>query len=239
MKTNKYTKAVSYNFAYFLVSSLAYLVLTPIAIRVMGGEFYGLWMILFAVGQLSIIGTLGIESIVNKIASEVREGEDAGANILSSATVIVFIMALLVSVVLFVLRNLLAETINPSPVYLLQFKNALAVYALVIIPQFLIRVFHGFFLSQIMNRFVRTMDLLNSLLPLLGGVLLSLFIKNLFLLAAWNLLVSLVVLMCFFIKTRLGYPFALAAHTDNHQAHDGLFNIHVHRVRSHNTLPAV
>jgi len=62
MKPDKYIKAVSYNFAYFLVSSLTYLVLTPIAIRVMGGEFYGLWMILFAVGQLSVIGTLGIRA---------------------------------------------------------------------------------------------------------------------------------------------------------------------------------
>ena len=202
MKTNKYIKAVSYNFAYFLVSSLAYLVLTPIAIHVMGGEFYGLWMILFAVGQLSVIGTLGIESIVNKFAAEVNEEQNTGANILSSAILIVFSMALIIAVVLFVLRNFLAESINPSPGYLQQFKNALAVYALVIIPQFLIRVFHGFFLSQIMNRFARTMDLLNSLLPLLGGVLLSLLFKDLFLLALWNLLVSFLVLVLYIRKTR-------------------------------------
>jgi len=202
MKPDKYIKAVSYNFAYFLVSSLTYLVLTPIAIRVMGGEFYGLWMILFAVGQLSVIGTLGIEPIVNKFASEVHEEEDAGAKILSSAIMIVFSMASLVAVALFALRNPLAKSINPSPEYLQQFKNSLAVYALVIIPQFLIRVFHGFFLSQIMNRFARSMDLLNSLLPLLGGVLISLLIKDLFLLALWNLLVSFLVLGLYISKTR-------------------------------------
>lgn len=202
MTTNKYIKAVSYNFAYFIISSLAYLVLTPIAIRVMGGEFYGLWMILFAVGQLSVIGTLGIESIVNKFASEVNEGKESGTNILSSAIVVVFGAALIVAVALFALRNLLAESINPSAQYLLQFKNALAVYALVIIPQFFIRVFHGFFLSQIMNRFVRTMDLLNSLLPLLGGVLLSLVVKNLLVLSLWNLLISFLVLGLYIIRTR-------------------------------------
>ncbi len=202
MITNKYIKAISYNFAYFLVSSLAYLVLTPIAIRVMGGEFYGLWMILFAVGQFSLIGTLGIESIVNKFASEVQDGEDRSANILSSAIVIVFTTALLVAIALLIFRNLLAESIHPSTGYLLQFKNALAVYALVIIPQFVIRVFHGFFLSQILNRFARTMDLLNSLLPLLGGVLLSLFVKDLFLLAMWNLVVSLLVLVLYIMRTR-------------------------------------
>lgn len=202
MKPNKYIKAVSYNFAYFLISSLAYLVLTPIAIRVMGAEFYGLWMILFAVGQLSVIGTLGIESIVNKFASEVNEEQDAGANILSSAMTIVFSMALIVAVVLFALRNPLAESISPSPEYLQQFKDGLAVYALVIIPQFLIRVFHGFFLSQIMNRFARTMDLLNSILPMLGGVLFSLLFKDLFLLALWNLLVSFLVLVLYIFKTR-------------------------------------
>ena len=202
MKPNKYTKAVTYNFAYFVVSSLAYLVLTPIAIRVMGGEFYGLWMILFAVGQFSVIGTLGIDSIVNKFGSEVNDEPGAGANILSSAMLIVFSMALIVAVALFALRNPLAEAINPSFEFLQQLKNGLAVYALVIIPQFLIRVFHGFFLSQIMNRFARTMDLLNSLLPLLGGVLLSLLFRDLFLLSLWNLLVSFLVLALYILKTR-------------------------------------
>ncbi len=168
----------------------------------MGGEFYGLWMILFAVGQFSVIGTLGIDSIVNKFGSEVNDEPDAGANILSSAMLIVLSMAMIVAVVLFALRNPLAEAIHPSPEYLPQLKNGLAVYALVIIPQFLIRVFHGFFLSQIMNRFARTMDLLNSLLPLLGGVLLSLLFKNLLLLALWNLLVSFLVLGLYILKTR-------------------------------------
>jgi len=202
MTTNKYIKAVSYNFAYFLVSSLAYLVLTPIAIRVMGGEFYGLWMVLFAVGQLTIIGTLGIESIVNKFAAEVNETRNADANILSSALVVVTGMALIVAVTLFCLRGFLAERIDPSPAHLLQFRDALAVYSLAIIPQFAIRVFHGFFLAQIMNRFVRTMDLLNSLLPLLGGVMISLLYKNLVLLALWNLSVSLLVLGVYIVKTR-------------------------------------
>ncbi len=143
----------------------------------------------------------GFEPIVNKFASEVHEEEDAGAKILSSAIMIVFSMALLVAIALFALRNPLAKSINPSPEYLQQFKNSLAVYALVIIPQFLIRVFHGFFLSQIMNRFARSMDLLNSLLPLLGGVLISLLIKDLFLLALWNLLVSFLVLGLYIFRT--------------------------------------
>ena len=202
MATNKYIKAVYYNFAYFLISSLAFLVLTPLAIRVMGGEFYGLWMILFAVGQLSVIGTFGISSIVNKFASEENETQDTQSAILSSAIVIVLCMALAAAVILFFLRSFLAENINPSPIYFSQFKIALAVYALMIIPQFLIRVFQGFFLSQIMNRFARTMDLLNSLLPLLGGVLLALLYKNLIILAAWNLLVSLLVLALYVFKTR-------------------------------------
>jgi O-antigen/teichoic acid export membrane protein len=201
MTTNKYIKAVSYNIVYFLVSSLAYLVLTPIAIRVMGGEFYGLWMILFAVGQLSLIGTLGIETIVNKFAAEVKETYGADANLLSSAILVTLAMAFIVAAILFTFRGFLAQRIGPSPAHLTQFKNALAVYSLMIIPQFTIRVFHGFFLAQIMNRFVRLMDLLNSLLPLLGGVILSLVAQNLTLLALWNLFVSLIVLGVFLFRT--------------------------------------
>lgn len=204
--SNKYRQAVLYNFTYFLVSSLAYLLLTPLAIHVMGAEFYGLWMILFAVGQLSVIGALGITSIVNKFASEVTEQPDANDSILSSAILIVLAMALLVAGVLFAARGLLADGINPSVAYLQQFKDALALSALATIPLFLIRVFQGFFLSQIMNRFARAMDLLSSLLPLLGGVLLALFFKNLTLLAAWNLLVSLLVLALSILKARQVTP---------------------------------
>jgi O-antigen/teichoic acid export membrane protein len=67
---NKYLKAVSFNFTFFILSTMAYLILTPLAIHIMGNEFFGLWSIIFAIAQLTNIGTLGIGSIVNKFASE-------------------------------------------------------------------------------------------------------------------------------------------------------------------------
>jgi O-antigen/teichoic acid export membrane protein len=67
---NKYLKAISYNLIFFALSTLAFLILTPLAIRIMGNEFFGLWSIIFAIAQFTNIGTLGIGSIVNKFASE-------------------------------------------------------------------------------------------------------------------------------------------------------------------------
>lgn len=40
---NKYLKAVTANEFFFLLNTIAFLVLTPLAIRFMGEEFYGVW----------------------------------------------------------------------------------------------------------------------------------------------------------------------------------------------------
>jgi O-antigen/teichoic acid export membrane protein len=66
---NKYLKAVSFNFLYLITSTIAFLILTPVAIRVMGEEFYGLYVILSSIMLFSNIGNLGIGTIVNKFYS--------------------------------------------------------------------------------------------------------------------------------------------------------------------------
>lgn len=189
MTTNRYAKAISYNFLYFLLSSVVYLALTPLAIRVMGDELYGLWSILFAVAQFTSLGTLGIEPIVNKLAAEQVDDPAQTNRILSSALVIVLFMAALLALAVYFLRGVIARAINPSAAYLDQLNAAIAVYAVVIFPLFLTRVFRGFLLSRILNRFVRLLDTLYALLPLIGGVMIALYARDLFLMALWNLVV--------------------------------------------------
>ena len=189
MTANRYARAISSNILYFLLSSAAYLVLTPVAIRVMGDELYGLWSILFALAQFTSLGTLGIEPIVNKFAAENHEDPVQTNRILSSALVIVLVMAFALAIAVFFLRDLLTRAINPSSMYYNQLNSSIVVYVFIIFPLFLTRVLRGFLLSRILNSFVRLMDFFYALLPVIGGVLIAIFARDLYLMAIWNLVV--------------------------------------------------
>ena len=197
---NKYLKAISYNFIFFILSTLAYLILTPLAIKIMGDEFFGLWSILFAIAQFTNIGTLGIGSIVNKFAAEKNDSRAEDTSILSSAVIIVLPMALVTLIILLICRNLIVNKIDPSLIYLDQFKYALTICAFSIIPQFINKVFQGYFLSQIKNKFVRTMDFITSIFPLAGAVLITTIEKNLVWISLWNFFIQLMTLIIFWLS---------------------------------------
>jgi len=57
---NKYLQAISANYIFFGINSIFFLIITPIAIRIMGDELYGLWTILIAILLLSNVGSLGM-----------------------------------------------------------------------------------------------------------------------------------------------------------------------------------
>ena len=194
---NKYLKAISHNLIFFAISTLAFLILTPLAIRIMGDEFFGLWTILFAVAQFANIGTLGIGSIINKFASENNCTDSEASSILSSALIIILPMAFVTIFIIFVFKNVLVDTINPSITYIHQFNVALMICTLSIIPQFINKIFQGYFLSQLKNKFVRTMEFISSIFPLTGGVLITIFEKNLVWLSAWNLFIQIVIFFIF------------------------------------------
>lgn len=202
---NKYLKAITYNFVFFAFSTLAFLVLTPLAIRVMGDEFFGLWSIIFSVAQFTNIGTLGIGSIVNKLASENSCSDSEASNIISSALLITLPMAVVTACLVLLCLGFLVESIKPSITYLFQFKYALIISSLTIIPQFANKVFQGYFLSQIKNRFVRSLEFITSILPLLGGVVISVFYKDLIWLAVLNFFIQVGVLFIFIHAMTLSF----------------------------------
>ena len=167
----------------------------------MGDEFFGLWSILFAIAQFTNIGTLGIGSIVNKFGSENNNMDSEVSSIISSALIIVLPMAFVTFFILLGFRNVLVGNIKPSLTYLIQFKLALLICALSIIPQFITKIFQGYFLSQIKNKFVRTMEFISSIFPWIGGVLISAFEKNLVWLSIWNLFVPVAILFIYITST--------------------------------------
>jgi len=188
---NKYLKAISYNLFFFVINALAFIILTPLAIRIMGDEFYGLWTIIFAIMQFTNIGTLGIGSVVNKFASE-HENQDLNiGNIISSALLIILPMAILTAIILLVAKNIIIDHINIPNTYSEQFNQALTVCSICVIPIFFNKVFQGYFLSQIMNRFVNSVEFLSNIMPWISGIIIAVFEKNLLWISVLNLVIQL------------------------------------------------
>ncbi len=191
---NRYLSAISYNLAFFLLSSLSFLVLTPLAIHIMGEEFFGLWTLLFAIAQFTNIGSLGISQIVNKLSSEKEFADTETSHILSSALVVIIPMAIISTGILCLIVPTLVRSLNPSSEYILPLRDALYIGAAGILPAFLNKIYQGFFLSRLKNRFVRSTEFITSIFPWLGGVLIASYDKNLAWLSLWNTSIQFFVL---------------------------------------------
>src|SRR5574338_534100 len=107
---NRYVRAMGYNFFYFAAGAAFFLLITPLAIKVMGQELFGLWSILSSLMLFANVGTAGIAAIVMKFSAEASEGrslEDQVNDIMTAGFIIVLAMAFLVALMLWSAKDLL------------------------------------------------------------------------------------------------------------------------------------
>ncbi|HBG73895.1 MAG: hypothetical protein A2X25_03220 [Chloroflexi bacterium GWB2_49_20] len=191
---NKYSRAISANLIIFGISSIFYLAITPIALRVMGSEFFGLWSILYAVIQISGVGTAGMSSIVNKFASQAHNDTKIYfGEIIAGGVAIVLPLAILTAAVLLSLNGIIVSHLNISSLSLqIQFRNAILVVAISLIPLFLSRVYQGFLFSQLKHNLAKQIDLFYHIALWSGIVFISYMDKNLISIAIWCLFISII-----------------------------------------------
>jgi O-antigen/teichoic acid export membrane protein len=185
---NKYLRAISTNYIFFIINVIFFLLVTPLAIKAMGEEFYGLWMILTALMLFLNIGNLGIDTIVLKFSAESHFPANAqlkSNQILTVGYLIAFIMSIITASSFLLARNLIVNNINMNIELKAQFQQAILWVAAGIIPQFLIRVPYGFLLSQLRNRTARQFELFSSISLWMGAVVIALIEKNLVYIAIW------------------------------------------------------
>jgi len=212
---NKYLRAISANMIFFIISTVFFLVITPVAIKVMGEEFYGLWSILIALTLLSNVGALGINAIVMKFSSEAAAGnvEEGWNRVLTAGYLLVGAMAILITVVFVFSRNLIADNIRTSIEFKEQFRQALLWVAAGILPQFLSLVPQGFLIGQLKNRVARSIALFSSVSLWGGAVVLTLFEKNLVHITAWCFLTNLLAFGFYILSIqRHGWQFQWSFH---------------------------
>jgi O-antigen/teichoic acid export membrane protein len=185
---NKYLRAVSVNLVFLAANAIFFLAVTPVAIRVMGEEFYGLWAILSALMLFSSIGNLGVDAVVMKFSAEASAQGDPHTQsnrIMSAGFLIALTMSVITALSLMLVRNLVSDNISVSAELREQFRQALLWIAASLIPQFLARVPQGFLLSQLRNQIARQIELAASVLLWSGVVLIALLDRNLTAIAAW------------------------------------------------------
>ena len=188
---NKYYLAIFSNVLFFGINTLFFLLITPIALKVMGDELYGLWAIINAISIFSSVGTLGMSNVVNKYASEKGEFSiDIGA-IHTTGILVLIPMAVLIAGILILSRSWISSQIDTTAVYRLQFEQAILITAISLLPQFLVKVPQGYLLSQLRNNLMRLVESGTNIAFWIGSVLVALATKNLVLIAVWALIVQI------------------------------------------------
>ena len=187
---NKYIKAISSNYILFLVSTVFFLVITGVAIRVMGEEFYGLWVILNSILLFSNVGMLGMGMIVNKFASEVGEEAYPANSILSTGFALLLPVACLAALTIWLLRDWIVVQMGVDAALQEQFRLALVFTAISVIPQFLSRVLHGYLLSQLKNLQSRWIEFAVNFALWTGATIIAALLQDLVWMAAWGLVVQ-------------------------------------------------
>jgi len=187
---NRYLRAIAANYFFLAVNTLFFLVITPVAIRLMGLAFYGLWAILTAILLFSSVGTLGMSAVINKIGAE--EGESALEHdaLITAGATILLPMATVIALVLLLSRAWISYHLVSDPVLQAQLSAALVFTALSLFPQFLSRVAQGYLLSQLRYDLSNMVDTGTNIALWSGAVWIAWTTRNLVLMALWGLLVQ-------------------------------------------------
>jgi O-antigen/teichoic acid export membrane protein len=191
----KYFSAIISNLVYFGINSIFFIIITPLAIKVMGNELYGLWTIILAISLFANIGTLNMTWVINKLASEkIPENENPikyPQKIITSAFVILIPMAVLCTSIIILQRYQITALIKIDEIWKQQFADALTYIALSLLPQFLSISFQGFLLANILNRLVRKIDTIINICLWGGIIFLAYFEKNLVFTSLWYLFIQI------------------------------------------------
>mgnify|MGYP001346185109 CR=1 FL=1 len=187
---NKYLRAVSSNYVFFFINAIFFLSITPIAIRVMGEELYGLWAILNAILLFSGVGILSMGVVVNKFAAEDGENALHINSVISTAIFILLPMSIFVMILILVLRNWISAQFGLAEAQQIQVQTALGFTALSVVPQFLGRIPYGYLFSQLKNNLARMVETCTYIATWSGAVVIAFYTASLSNIALWNLIVQ-------------------------------------------------
>jgi O-antigen/teichoic acid export membrane protein len=200
---NKFSRAVSANMFFFVANTMFFLIFTPLSIRVMGDEVYGLWTIMQALLLFSGVGAMGITTIVTKFTSEEVDSETAQvyySRVITGGFIIVLLIALFIASMLMISRSLLIDNLNLSIGNRTPFWYSIFWIAISIFPQFLCRVPQGFLFGQLKTRDARIVELVTGMMLWIGAIIIAWLKVGIDALAIWIFANSLLTLLWYIQK---------------------------------------
>ena len=199
----KYSRFVSTNILFWGINTIVFVLITPLAMHVMGQVFYGLWVVLLSILLvISNIGTLGMLHVTNKFASQLPKNglahnEHLGS-VLSSGIIILLPASLLATSILLLTRPTIITLIKiPSNSGRSEFYRALTWGAIALVPIFLSRVPAGLLLGQLHNGIVRGLEVGGNILLWGGAVLIAWFGYGINYMAQWMLILNIAIFLIY------------------------------------------
>lgn len=188
------------NFIYFFLNSVFYIVITALALRLMGEDFFGLWSIINSILVFSGIGSLGMAVVIKKFAAEKNEpGENMDAKIISSGILILVPMAVIAGLVLIASRGWITMNMDVPELMREDFRDALVLVGLCLFPQFLSRIPHGYLLAQLKNGLSNFLEFALHVVSWSGAIFIAASTRNIRLMVLWLLIVQMVYVVVLFL----------------------------------------
>lgn len=166
------------NLFYMVMGSLFFLVFTPLTLKVLGSELYGLWIIMMAILQFAGLANFGFGDAITKYVAEYSVMEDGRDKISAAITFSYLFMTasgLAASAVVWLIRDILSSQITAAAVSRATIGEAIGITSLSLMPLFLSQLSKGILYGLVKNEVAGALDFAQNVLLWLGAFLVGVF----------------------------------------------------------------
>jgi len=181
------------NVFYFTIQALLFLVITPWMLRILGGEVYGLWVILIAITGFASLTDLGVSSAIIKYVAKFGISEEFGGRLLLTilfGLISLSLAGLSAAIIVYTLRGSIAGWISPSTIPQSHLTKALSITALGLVPLLLSQLPRGILLGLIRHEIAGAVATAEQATLLLGSLVIGLSGGSIVTLASWGVLTN-------------------------------------------------
>lgn len=201
------------NVLYYIIQSLLFLVMTPLVLKALGLEVYGLWTIMAAITGFANLANFGMGAGITKYISEFSVDREASAKIsavLTFGCLFLLLSGILTGLLLFFLRHWISARMIHQAGDATQLAEALAIIAGGITIIFLSQVPKGILFGLVYHKVVGGIDVAQSVAIFLAALIIGLNGGGIVPLALSLIIVNLAFLIILIgIAFRVTRPFSL------------------------------
>lgn len=190
------------NVSYLVIQSLLFVVMTPLVLKALGPEVYGLWIIMAAITGFANLASFGMGGGVTKYVSEFSVADDAGDRIsavISFSFLFILLSGILTGLVLFFFSHWIAVKMTHNTGEAFQLARALTIISCGITLTFLIQIPKGVLFALVYHKVVGAIDVAQSVFILVAALIIGLKGGDIVALAVSLITINLTILVILII----------------------------------------